>query len=62
MQGSTQRRVGRVGLFVLLLLSMILVAPATAANQTSDVASTQGFRRAVTLAGIREHQAALHQR
>jgi Zn-dependent M28 family amino/carboxypeptidase len=58
MQGSTQRRVGRVGLFVLLLLSMILVAPATAANQTSDVASTQGFRRAVTLAGIREHQAA----
>ncbi|HWQ12266.1 MAG TPA: M28 family peptidase [Roseiflexaceae bacterium] len=47
-----------VALLALVTLMASLAAPATAANETSDVASTQGFRKAVTLAGIREHQAA----
>jgi Zn-dependent M28 family amino/carboxypeptidase len=35
------------------------LAPATlGANPTSEIKQTQGFRKAVTLAGIREHQAA----
>lgn len=40
------------------LISLALVSPALARNDTTDVASTKGFRKAVTLAGIREHQAA----
>ena len=39
-----------------LLLSWLLVVPATSADEP---ANTKGFRKAVTLAGVREHQAAL---
>ncbi len=45
----------------LLLTGMLVVAPfsaASAATDTSTIESTNGFRKAVTLAGIREHQAA----
>jgi Zn-dependent M28 family amino/carboxypeptidase len=49
-----------VALLLLAAVSLALVAPA-AANETSDVESTKGFRKSVTLAGIREHQAALQQ-
>lgn len=47
---------------IVLAITAILVAtivgPAAAANPTSEIEQTKGFRRAVTVAGIREHQAA----
>ncbi|HET9522518.1 MAG TPA: hypothetical protein VFO73_15825, partial [Candidatus Limnocylindrales bacterium] len=48
-------------LAVAVALVGTLVAPAAVAapSAVSEVASTFGFRKAVTLAGIREHQAAL---
>jgi hypothetical protein len=42
---------------VVLALAMVSVAP-TASAAPGDVASSNGFRKAVGLAGIREHQAA----
>src|SRR5687767_10115332 len=43
---------------LLLLLSSLLVVPAASANEP---ANTQGFRKGVTLAGVREHQAELQE-
>jgi len=45
---------------ILLLMGVLAAAPlsAAAANNTSVTASTTRFRKAVTLAGVREHQAA----
>jgi Zn-dependent M28 family amino/carboxypeptidase len=40
------------------ILLMTSVAPVAAASPTSEIQQTQGFRKAVTAAGIREHQAA----
>lgn len=48
-----------VSLLLLCALVSLGVAPIATANEVSDIRSTQGFRKAVTLAGIREHQAAL---
>ena len=42
-----------------MLLVGITAPAAYAAKPTSEIQQTQGFRKAVTLAGIREHQAAL---
>lgn len=41
--------------FILLAVVLAATAPAVAAD---DISSTQGFRKKVTLAGVREHQAA----
>ncbi|HJT63419.1 MAG TPA: M28 family peptidase [Candidatus Limnocylindria bacterium] len=54
---STGRPIAIAVLAVLLAGSSL--APATiGANPTSEIQQTQGFRKGVTLAGIREHQAA----
>lgn len=42
-----------------LTLSCAVALPATAANETSDISLTKGFRKAVTTAGINEHLKAL---
>jgi Zn-dependent M28 family amino/carboxypeptidase len=48
------------GLLVVLAVAIGALAPAaTAAPRPPELAQTQGFRKAVTVAGIREHQQAL---
>lgn len=47
-----------LSLFAASILSVALASPTQAANEISDISSTKGFRKAVTLAGVREHQAA----
>jgi Zn-dependent M28 family amino/carboxypeptidase len=49
----------RIAASAVLVLSMIVGVAASATGGPSDLAQTRGFRKAVTLAGIREHQAAL---
>src|SRR5262245_35065336 len=51
-----QRPLARGLVAFVLLLGWLLVVPAASADEP---ASTQGLRKAVTLAGVREHQAAL---
>ena len=53
-----QRVAQRVSLVV--LVALVLVVEATAAS-ADPISESQGFRRAVTVAGIREHQLALQQ-
>ena len=50
---------GAAAITGLLVLSTMTAAPATAADETADVFISQGFRKAVTLAGINEHLNAL---
>ena len=48
----------RINRFVVVMLILVLVLPVQFAV-ADDIKETQGFRKHVTLAGIREHQAAL---
>jgi Zn-dependent M28 family amino/carboxypeptidase len=42
-----------------LIIGTLIAPSAFAGNPTSDVAQTKGFRKAITIEGVREHQAAL---
>src|SRR5262245_50726369 len=55
MQTKKSRLVQLLGLLLLMVLLLTLVVPTALAD---DIHQTQGFRNEVTLAGIREHQAA----
>ena len=55
MKTKKSRLIRSLGLFLLLMLSLAMLVPAALADEISE---TKGFRKAVTLAGIREHQAA----
>ncbi len=55
MQTKKSRFVRLIGLLLLIVLSLALVVPTALAD---DISETKGFRKGVTLAGIREHQAA----
>ena len=50
---------GRPRLAVAAALAMLLVATTASVAVGDDISESKGFRKAVTLAGIREHQAAL---
>jgi Zn-dependent M28 family amino/carboxypeptidase len=56
MQTKKSRFVRLIGLLLLIVLSLALVVPTALAD---DISETKGFRKGVTLEGIREHQAAL---
>ncbi len=47
-----------IGLLLALTIALVAGVPIAQATTASDISSTRGFRKAVTLAGIREHQAA----
>lgn len=53
------RRFGLLAVAVALAGSLVAPAAVAAPSPVSEIASTFGFRKAVTLEGIREHQAAL---
>src|SRR5688572_30474617 len=50
----------RMNCFVVLILTLALALPVRFVMAV-DIQETQGFRKHVTLAGIREHQAALQE-
>ena len=55
MKTKKSRLIRSLGLLMLLVLSLAMLVPVALADEISE---TKGFRKAVTLAGIREHQAA----
>ena len=57
---ATKSRFTRVlGMLALMVMFLGSAMPAVGANDTSEIESTKGFRKAVTVAGIRAHQQAL---
>jgi Zn-dependent M28 family amino/carboxypeptidase len=56
MKTKKSRLIRSLGLLLVLVVSLAMLVPTALAD---DITETKGFRKAVTLAGIRQHQAAL---